>query len=104
MKGHALQNQMKQKDLHDIYYCIRYYPDGNAALVTAGKPLLRHDSALAGYSHIAATFESAEGLRPTCVRRFLEDSRVLGDRIPDQGQRDAFGQVDAWLKATGRRA
>ncbi|NPD15047.1 hypothetical protein HOY34_07495 [Xinfangfangia sp. D13-10-4-6] len=103
MKGHALQNRLKQKDAYDIYYCIRNYPDGIPALAAACRPLLAHDSAVAGYSFIAAKFDSIEGFGPTCVRRFVEGSQILGERDADQWQRDAFGQVDAWLKATGLR-
>jgi hypothetical protein len=31
----------------------------------------------------------------------LQRKRVLGDRTADQWQQDAFGQVDAWLRAVG---
>jgi hypothetical protein len=37
------------------------------------------------------------------VRRFVEDTKILGERTPDQWQQDAFGQVDAWLRALGIR-
>lgn len=103
MKGHALQNRLKQKDAYDIYYCIRNYPDGIAALALACQPLLGHDSAVAGYGYIGGKFDSADGFGPTCVRRFVEESQILGGRGPDQWQRDAFGQVDAWLRALGMR-
>lgn len=33
----------------------------------------------------------------------VEDTNVLGDRSPEQWQQDAFGQVDAWLRALGLR-
>jgi hypothetical protein len=33
------------------------------------------------------------------VRRFVEDSQILEDRTPEQWQQDAFGQVDALLRA-----
>ena len=34
---------------------------------------------------------------------FVEETDVLGDRSPEQWQQDAFGQVDAWLRALGLR-
>ena len=39
----------------------------------------------------------------TNKRRFVEDTRTLGDRMPEQWQQDAFGQVDAWLRTLGMR-
>lgn len=103
MKGHALNGRLKQKDAYDVYYCIRNYPGGIAALATDCHPLLKHQNAVDGYTFINAKFETLESFGPTCVRRFVEESQILGDRNPDQWQRDAFGQVDAWLRALGLR-
>jgi hypothetical protein len=64
---------------------------------------LSHASAAAGYGYISEKFDSVEGYGPTCVRRFVEETRVLGNRTADQWQQDAFGQVDAWLRALGLR-
>lgn len=103
MKGHAIERRYKQKDAYDIYYCIRNYPGGVGALAEACRPLLGHASGAAGYGFIASKFETAESYGPTCVRRFVEDTDVLRDRTPEQWQQDAFGQVDAWLRALGVR-
>lgn len=104
MKGHALNGRYKQKDAYDIYYCIRNYPDGIDALADACRPLLAHPSGDRGYRYIADKFDVIDGYGPTCVRRFVEDTRILGDRSPEQWQQDAFGQIDAWLRAVGLRA
>ncbi|WP_457322601.1 nucleotidyl transferase AbiEii/AbiGii toxin family protein [Roseateles sp. P5_E11] len=104
MKGHAIEGRYKQKDAYDIYYCVRNYADGIEALAEACRPLLEHKAGLAGYQFIAGKFDTPEGFGPTCVRKFVEDSQVLEDRTPDQWQQDAFGQVDAWLRALGLRA
>ncbi|URI06030.1 nucleotidyl transferase AbiEii/AbiGii toxin family protein [Aquincola tertiaricarbonis] len=104
MKGHALQGRYKQKDAYDIYFCVRNYPDGIEALASACRPLLQHAEAVAGYRFIADKFATPDGFGPTCVRRFVEETRVLGDRTPDQWQQDAFGQVDAWLRSLGQRS
>jgi hypothetical protein len=101
MKGHAIQGRYKQKDAYDIYYCVRNYPGGPHALAQACVPLLGHASATAGYGFIASKFAAVDSFGPTCVRRFVEDTEVLGERSPDQWQQDAFGQVDAWLRALG---
>lgn len=103
MKGFAVKKRHKQKDSYDIYYCIRNYPEGIDALAAACRPLLAHVSGKKGYRHIAEKFDDVEGYGPTCVRKFVEDSHVLGGRTPDQWQQDAFGQVDAWLRALGLR-
>lgn len=104
MKGHATAGRYKQKDAYDVYYCIRNYPDGTAALAEACRPLLDHPSGLKGYQHIDNKFDTVEGYGPTCVRRFVEESQILGDRTSEQWQQDAYGQVDAWLRALGLRA
>lgn len=103
MKGHAIEGRYKQKDAYDIYYCIRNYPGGVEALAVECRPLLEIASGVAGYGYIAQKFDAVEGFGPTCVRKFVEETQVLGDRTPEQWQLDAFGQVDAWLRALGLR-
>jgi Nucleotidyl transferase AbiEii toxin, Type IV TA system len=103
MKGHAIENRYKQKDAYDIYYCIRNYPEGIDGLAQACRPLMAHRGGLEGYTYIAGKFDSLVGFGPTCVRRFVEESQVLDGRTPEQWQQDAFGQVDAWLRALGLR-
>jgi hypothetical protein len=104
MKGHAINNRFKQKDAYDIYYCIRNYPDGCGALAEHCRPLLAVPSAARGYGYIADKFESIAHFGPVSVRSFVEETHVLAGRTADQWQQDAFGQVDAWLRALGLRA
>jgi len=104
MKGHALKRRFKQKDAYDIYYSILNYPDGAEALAEECRPLLGYPSGANGYAFIAEKFDSVDGFGSTCVRRFVEDTDILGGRTPDQWQVDAFGQVDAWLRLLGLRA
>lgn len=103
MKGHALQGRFKQKDAYDIYYCVRNYPEGLSALAEACRPVLALPSGERGYRYIAEKFESYDSFGPTCVRRFVEESQVMGERSAAQWQQDAFGQVDGWLRALGLR-
>ena len=103
MKGYALNGRLKQKDAYDVYFCARNYPGGIAALADACRPLLDHESGAVGFGYVAAKFDVLEGFGPTSVRRFVEDSQILGDRTPDQWQQDAFGQVDALLRALNLR-
>lgn len=104
MKGAAIHNRHKQKDAYDIYYCVRNYEGGAKALAEACRPLLDDQNGLAGYHWISEKFDTVDGYGPTSVRRFVENSRILGERPPEAWQQDAFGQVDAWLKALGLRA
>ena len=101
MKGYAIEGRYKQKDAYDIYYCIRNYPGGIAALAEACRPVLERSSGVAGYHMIAGKFDTPESYGPTSVRLFVEETAVLGDRTPEQWQQDAYGQVDAWLRALG---
>ncbi|MET3493169.1 nucleotidyl transferase AbiEii/AbiGii toxin family protein [Variovorax boronicumulans] len=103
MKGYAVNGRYKQKDAYDIYYCVRNYVGGTEALAEACRPLLEHASGAAGFGFIAQKFDTPDGFGPTCVRQFVEETQVLGNRSPDQWQQDAFGQVDAWLRALGVR-
>ena len=103
MKGYAIANRLKRKDAYDIYYSIRNFPDGMDALVEATRRLLDVPSARRGYCLIADKFRDVEDFGPTNVRRFVEDSDLLGGRTADQWQQDAFGQVDAWLRELGLR-
>lgn len=104
MKGFALNGRHKQKDAYDIYYCIRNYPDGIGALADACKPLLEHESGAKGYQYIADKFDAVEGYGATSVRKFVAETDILDGRTPEQWQQDAFGQIDAWLRALGLRA
>lgn len=103
MKGHALHGRHKQKDAYDIYYCVRNYAEGIELLAQACRPLLAHPSGEQGYRYIAEKFDTVDGYGPTCVRQFVQDTQILGDRTPEQWQQDAFGQIDAWLRALGPR-
>ena len=100
---YAATNRLKQKDAYDIYYSIRSFPGGVDALVAATKPLLDFETARTGYLHISEKFRHLDDFGPTSVRRFVDRPDVLGERTADQWQQDAFGQVDAWLSASGLR-
>ncbi|MBN9220167.1 MAG: nucleotidyl transferase AbiEii/AbiGii toxin family protein [Mesorhizobium sp.] len=103
MKGHALNGRHKQKDAYDIYYSIRNYPDGIEALAEACRPLLEQESGARGYQYIADKFDALDGYGATSVRKFVAETDILDGRTAEQWQQDAFGQVDAWLRAVGLR-
>jgi hypothetical protein len=103
MKGQALLRRQKRKDAYDVYYCIRNYDGGPEALAEFCRPLLEIKEAREGYSGIAEKFAAEDMIGPVWVRQFVEGTPALGDRTPEQWQRDAFGQVDSWLCALGLR-
>ena len=103
MKGYAIENRLKHKDAYDIYYSVRNFPGGIDALVEATRLLLDVESAQKGYRLISGKFRDIEDFGPTSVRKFVEGSPLLGGRTGNQWQQDAFGQVDAWLRALGLR-
>lgn len=99
MKGYAIFDREKPKDAYDIYYCVRNYPGGVTALADACRYLKNVESAQQGFAGIAAKFREPTGLGPIMVRNFVRDSSILGGRTPEQWQQDAFGQVDAFIRA-----
>ncbi len=101
MKGHALMGRQKRKDAYDVYYCIRNYEGGPAALAEACRPLLELAEARQGFNGIAEKFAQIDTIGPVWVRQFVENTPALGDRTPEQWQTDAHGQVQAWLAALG---
>lgn len=103
MKGYAMNGRNKQKDAYDIYFCVRNFPDGLDALVAECRPLLEHKSGKEGFEHVVSKFKQVDDFGPTCVRNFVTDTAIAGDRSPDEWQQDAFGQVNAWARALGLR-
>jgi hypothetical protein len=99
MKGYALNGRLKEKDAYDIYYCIRNYRGGPKALAIDCLPLLDNEEAITGYRHISSKFDRQDGHGPKCVQRFATEAGILDGRTAEQWQTDAFGQVDAWLRA-----
>lgn len=103
MKGHALKGRFKLKDAYDVYYCVRNYVGGIPQLARDCGPVLAQPSGKEGFQYIAEKFTHFDDHGPTCVRRFVEGTHILGERTADQWQQDAFGQVDELLGALGLR-
>ncbi len=99
MKGFAIQNRMKRKDAYDIYFCVRNYPGGIETLAADCQEVLAQLSGRQGYECIRDKFVAIDSYGPTSVKQFVESSHLLQDSTPEQWQQDAFGQVDAWLRA-----
>lgn len=101
MKGFALIGRDKKKDAYDIYFSVRNFEGGAAALAESCRALLSDKSVVEAYQYIAGKFRHEDDFGPQTVRVFLAESDVLGDMTPDQVQVDAYMQVSAWLKALG---
>lgn len=99
MKGYALNGSHKQKDA----YGIRNYPDEIEALAEACRAVLAEKGGAQGYQFISDKFDTPEGYGATSVRKFVAETAILDGRTEQQWQQDAFGQVDAWLRALGLR-
>jgi hypothetical protein len=104
MKGYALVGRDKKKDAYDIYFSVRHYLGGPAALATECTKLLSDTTARRGYEHIASKFRHADDFGPATVRAFLEESAALGEMTPEQVQTDAFMQVSTLLRVMGLRS
>ncbi|MBJ7418058.1 MAG: hypothetical protein JHC88_21845 [Niveispirillum sp.] len=97
LKGYALSGRLKQKDAYDIYYCIRNYPGGVDALANDCQPVLKTENGRQGFRYIADKFGDWDSFGPTCVRQFIEETRIAADLTPDQWQTDAYEQVRVLL-------
>jgi len=98
MKGYALAGRDKPKDAYDIYYAVRHYEDGVEALAAACRPLLDNDIARVAYGNIAAKFGAREAFGPQTVKKFLIESGATDGMSGAQIERDAFAQVNGWLR------
>lgn len=101
MKGYALVGRDKKKDAYDIYFSVRNYVGGPAALAAECSKLMSDKVARTGYGYIAGKFRHTGDFGPTTVRIFLQESAALGEMTPEQIQTDAFMQVSTLLRGLG---
>ena len=101
MKGYALVQRDKKKDAYDIYFCIRNYKEGFAALAVECKKLIGDPKALQAFLNIASKFIRADDFGPQTVRQFIEGSNAFDGMTPEQVQEDAYRQVSAFIKELG---
>ncbi len=101
MKGYALVGRDKKKDAYDIYFSVRNYSGGPAALAKECVKLMSDSVVRTGYENITGKFRHKDDFGPKTVRMFLEESAALGDMTAEQVQTDAFEQVSSWLRGLG---
>ena len=93
MKGMALWDRMNQKDAYDIYWLVRYYPGGIAALTAEFTPVLHNALVVEGLAKIRSKFPAVDAIGPVWAAQF--DPSGAGE--PAQIARDAFERVNALL-------
>jgi len=71
MKGMALADRLKEKDAYDIYYCVRQYPGGIAALAEAFRPHIGNGLVREGLTKIKEKFLSPDHAGPKWLADFL---------------------------------
>jgi len=95
MKGMALHSRLKSKDAYDIYFCVRNYSDGVAALAEQFRPHMQHSLVREGLRYIANAFASPADVGPTWVADFQEVTEQEGRELL---LRDAYERVTEWLQ------
>lgn len=77
---------------------------GIEALAEASRPILEVKTASGVISIFPpSSTDALEGYAPRVSASSSPIRDIRDDRSPEQWQQDAFGQVDAWLKALGLR-
>ena len=98
MKAQALNGRLKEKDAYDFYYCMRYYPGGHQALVSAFDAFPSNKLVDEGLRILKEKFSSPEHVGPVFIGNFLEETdQEARERI----QRDAYERVIALLESLG---
>jgi hypothetical protein len=72
MKGMAMFERMKEKDAHDIYYCVEHYSGGVEGLAAEFVPPIKNKLITEGLGKIRSKFASIEHIGPKWVADFLE--------------------------------
>jgi hypothetical protein len=98
MRGMALWERMKEKDVYDIYFTILNYPGGIDAIVETFKNAIDNKLVREGLGKILAKFNSVNSIGTTWLINFLgiEDDIEI-ERI----KRDCFERVTALIKKLG---
>jgi hypothetical protein len=98
MKSMALDERLKEKDSWDIYYCLRHYPGGAAAVAEAFKPHVNRGLVRDALRRLSKRFGSTSALGPTHVADFDE---VSDPEERERVRRDAYEQVQYLLQQLG---
>jgi hypothetical protein len=98
MKGMALWERMKEKDVYDIYFTILHYPGGINAIAEVFKSVSDNKLVKEGLGKILAKFNGINSAGPAWLANFLGiEEESERERI----KRDCFERVTALIKKIG---
>lgn len=98
MKAMAVESRLNEKDPWDIYFSLRSYPGGAAALAERFRPRLKNGLVREGLRILADKFASVDNYGPTAVAAFEE---IIDPEERAIRQRDAFERVHDLLERLG---
>ena len=96
MKGMALWDRYKEKDVYDIYFTISNYPGGIQTLINIFKPVKSNRLVIEGLGKIKSKFIDIESPGPSWVVNFEE---ITDEEEKEIMKRDVFERVNTFLDA-----
>lgn len=93
MKALALRLRGENKDAYDLFYLLRHYPGGVAAVAPRMMGLLAHAETTQALSFLGEDFETVDHIGPRRAAEFLFDRRH------EETEVDAWGVVQDLLAA-----
>ena len=96
MKGMAIEGRIKQKDSWDIYFCLRYHPEGVDSIIEQFKPFMGNSLVVEGLENISRKFASPDHIGPKQVADFEE---ISDEEERERIQRDAYERADYLLRS-----
>jgi hypothetical protein len=98
MKAHALNERKREKDAYDIYFCLRAYDGGPAALAETLRPLLGQSLVDEALAILRSKFAAIDRVGPQWAAQVASEH---GEDF-DQVARDAFERMRVFLETLGR--
>jgi hypothetical protein len=93
MKGICLHERKKEKDAYDVYFTLREYPGGPAALAEAFAGVLAHPLISEGLKKLRSKFSTVEDVGPVWAGQVEEEQGGNAE----VAQRDAFERAGRLL-------
>lgn len=96
MKGMALWDRYKEKDVYDVFFTISNYPGGIQTLINIFKPVKSNRLVIEGLGKIKSKFIDIESPGPIWVVNFEE---ITDEEEKEIMKRDVFERVNTFLDA-----
>ena len=100
MKAFAMAEREKITDAYDIYFCLRHFPDGVAALTKLYGPILHNGLVQEGIQVLRDKFRTIDTVGPEWAAQVVAE-QYLGD--PELAQREAFELMTSFLAAIAEK-